>query len=186
MTASYIIWHEKIWVKDIVRAFWQIGLSYVERILKIKIHSCNDLSQNLIGSIIIYKILLVKNQIEYCRNVFVGLVDISLDWRNRGNPDKINEQDKRLSKPSSFHCCHLQDLFHVLVVSVLIVLCVLQCAPGWDLLCQRNSVERELSIKGWLASPLSTLSLQFSQWVRSAIWGEHGCYAINHYTPGGH
>ena len=97
MTASYIIWHEKIWVKYIVRAFWQIGLSYVERILKIKIHSCNDLSQNLIGSIIIYKILLVKNQIEYCRNVFVGLVDISLDWRNRGDPDKVNEQDKRLS-----------------------------------------------------------------------------------------
>ena len=70
---------------------------------------------------------------------------------------------QRALHPSSFHCCHLQDLFHVLVVSVLIVLCVLQCAPRGDLLYQRNSVERELSIKGWLASPLSTLSLQFSQ-----------------------
>jgi hypothetical protein len=62
--------------------------------------------------------------------------------------------------PSSFHCCHLQDLFHVLVISTLIVLCVLQCAPGRNLLCQRNSVERELSIKGWhCLCPRWTLSL---------------------------
>ena len=63
--------------------------------------------------------------------------------------------------PSSFHCCHLQDLFHVLVVSVLIVLCVLQCAPGWDLLCQRKSVEREsCRSRGDIAvSPLNALSL---------------------------
>ena len=124
MTASYIIWHEKIWVKYIVRAFWQIGLSYVERILKIKIHSCNDLSQNLIGSIIIYKILLVKNQIEYCRNVFVGLVDISLDWRNRGDPDKVNEQDKRLSTQVVFTAA-IAKIFSSLCRVIAYRLCIL-------------------------------------------------------------
>ena len=74
--------------------------------------------------------------------------------------------------PSSFHCCHLQDLFHVLVVSVLIVLCVLQCAPGWDLLCQRNSVEREPSIKGWhCCVPVErSLSTYFHSQLLSAWW----------------
>ena len=61
-------------------------------------------------------------------------------------PRQVQHSRQRALHPSSFHCCHLQDLFHVLVVSVLIVLCVLQCAPGWDLLYQRNSVERELPV----------------------------------------
>ncbi len=75
-------------------------------------------------------------------------------------PRQVQHSRQRALHPSTFHCCHLQDLFHVLVVSILIVLCVLQCAPGWDLLCQRNSVERELSIKERHdVSPLNALSL---------------------------
>ena len=148
MTASYIIWHEKIWVKYIVRAFWQIGLSYVERILKIKIHSCNDLSQNLIGSIIIYKILLVKNQIEYCRNVFVGLVDISLDWRNRGDPDKINEQDKRLSTQVVFTAANLKTLLTFLSC-LAFLLCVRAYALClWVFVCPRKLLKERATNQG--------------------------------------
>jgi len=40
---------------------------------------------------------LVKNQIEYCRNGFVRLVDNLISWRNRSDPNKVNEQDKRLT-----------------------------------------------------------------------------------------
>ncbi len=98
MTMSYNIWHKNIWVKYIVKAFWQWTIIRWKNIEVIKIQYSNDQSNNTIGSIIMSKDYYWSNiKIEVCRNVFVGLVDIPLSWRNRRDPDKTNEQDKGLS-----------------------------------------------------------------------------------------
>jgi hypothetical protein len=103
-------------------------------------------------------LLVFKAKSRLSKLCYVTLVPVLIE-ESRGPKHNRLVLSKALH-PSSFHCCHLQELFHVLVVSILIVLCVLQCAPRWDLLCQRNSVERELSIKRRLdMCPRWTLSL---------------------------
>jgi hypothetical protein len=117
MTASYIIWHEKIWVKYIVRAFWQIGLSYVERILKIKIHSCNDRSQDLIGSIIIYKDIIGQESNWILSKWFCSTCR-QLDKLKKSKWPKQGQRTRQKAHhPNSFHCCHRKDPSHVYILS---------------------------------------------------------------------
>ena len=82
----------------LLKAFWQRTIIRWKNIEEIKIQYCNDQSNNTIGSIKMSKAYYwLSIKIEDCRNVFVGLVDVSHDWRNRWDPDKTNEQDKGLS-----------------------------------------------------------------------------------------
>ena len=73
----------------------------------------------------------------------------------------IDESCPRLSTQVVFTAA-ISKIFSCILAFCLSALCVLQWAPRWDLLCHRNSVEREPSIKGRLdkvSSPLSALSL---------------------------
>ena len=98
MTMSYNIWHENIWVKYIVKAFWQWTIIRWKNIEEERFIISTTKNNNMIGLLMImenHDWLIIK--IQYCRNVFVCLVDVSQGWRNRWDPNKTNEQDKRLS-----------------------------------------------------------------------------------------
>ena len=103
MTRSYIIWHEKIWVKYIVRAFWQMDYNMLTEYWIVKIQYCNYLHNNTIGQIIRYQDYYWSSiKLKIVEMFFVRLVDVSHGWRNRGDPNKVNEQDKRLTTQGVF------------------------------------------------------------------------------------
>ena len=86
----------------------------------------------------------------------------------------IDESCPRLSTQVVFTAA-ISKIFSCILVFCLSALCVLQWAPRWDLLCHRNSVEREPSIKGRLdkvSPPLSarSLSTYFHRKPFSAWW----------------
>ena len=61
--------------------------------------------------------------------------------------------------PSSFHCCHRQDLFHLIVVWVFIV-CAFFCVLCWGaLVYQRNSIRERAFEQGATQRPVRNKAL---------------------------
>ena len=86
---------------------------------------------------------MVKNQIEYCRNGFVRLVDNLISWRNRSDPNKVNEQDKRLTTQVVFTAAIVKIPLTCLSYLGLLSLCVRLCALSLGLSALESSFERE-------------------------------------------
>ena len=143
MTASYIIWHEKIWVEYIVSTFWQIGLSYVERILWIKIHSCNDRSHDLIGSIIIYKDIIGQESNWILSKWFCSTCRQRVKLKKSKWPKQGQRTRQKAHHPSSFHCCHRQDPSHVSILSWSSLSVRAPVRSVFGVVCPRKLFERE-------------------------------------------
>ena len=160
MTRSYIIWHEKIWVKYIVRAFWQMDYNMLTEYWIVKIQYCNYLHNNTIGQIIRYQDYYWSSiKLKIVEMFFVRLVDVPHGWRNRGDPNKVNEQDKRLTTQVVFTAANLKTPLTCLSC-LAFLLCVRACALClWCLSALESSWKRELQIKGWQGPLDEKLSL---------------------------
>ena len=149
MTESCIIWRGKIWVKYIVRAFWQNWLSYVERILKIKDSilqrlksQCDWINNNLSNY---YWSRIKLNIVE------MSSLDLStshLSWRNRWDPNKVNEQDKRLTTQVVFTAAIVKIPFTCLSYLGLLSLSARLCALSLGLSALESSLKERAVEQG--------------------------------------
>jgi len=155
MTMSYNIWHQNIWVKYIVKAFWQWTIIRWKNIEVIKIQYSNDRSNNTIGSIMMSK--------DYYWSSIKNWSLSKCLCRTCRRPTKLKKsvgprQDQRTRQralhPSSFHCCHRRDLSYLFVVFVPIV-CALFCVLCLEVLVyQRNSVRERAFEQGATRHPV--------------------------------
>ena len=149
MTRSYIIWHEKIWVKYIVRAFWQMDYNMLTEYWIVKIQYCNYLHNNTIGQIIRYQDYYWSSiKMKIVEMFFVRLVDVPHGWRNRGDPSKVNEQDKRLTTQVVFTAANLKTPLTCLSCPTFL-LCVRACALClWVFVCPRKLLKERATNQG--------------------------------------
>ena len=149
MTRSYIIWHEKIWVKYIVRAFWQMDYNMLTEYWIVKIQYCNYLHNNTIGQIIRYQDYYWPSiKLKIVEMFFVRLVDVPHGWRNRGDPKQGQRTRQEAHHPSSFHCCQPQDPSHVFVLPSLLALCMCLCALPLVFVCPRKLLKERATNQG--------------------------------------
>ena len=146
MTRSYIIWHEKIWVKYIVRAFWQMDYNMLTEYW---INKDSMLQRNTIGQIIWNQDYYWSSiKMKIVEMVFVRLVDVPHGWRNRGDPNKVNEQDKRLTTHVVFTAANLKTPLTYLSCLVFL-LCVRACALClWVFVCPRKLLKERATNQG--------------------------------------
>ena len=160
MTVSYNIWHENIWVKYIVKAFWQRTIIRWKNIEVIKIQYSNDRSNNTIGSIMMSK--------DYYWSSIKNWSLSKCLCRTCRHPTKLKKsmgprQDQRTRQralhPRSFHCCHRRDLSYLFVVFVPIV-CALFCVLCVEVFVyQRNSFRERAFEQGAIRHPAPNKAL---------------------------
>ena len=129
--------------------FWQMDYNMLTEYWIVKIQYCNYLHNNTIGQIIRYQDYYWSSiKLKIVEMFFVRLVDVSHGWRNRGDPNKVNEQDKRLTTQVVFTAANLKTPLTCLSC-LAFLLCVRACALClWCLSALESSWKRELSNKG--------------------------------------
>ena len=132
----------------------------LEEYWRIKIHYFNDQNNNMIGLLMIienhYWLIIQNSRLSKC----LCRTCRRLTWLKKSmGPRQDQRTRQRALHPSSFHCCHRQDLFHLFVVWVPIV-CALFCVLCWGaLVYQRNSFRERAFEQGATRLPVPNKAL---------------------------